>query len=129
MLQTLLTNYPTVGPIFTREQQGGVLLLSPHSPLGNLYEAEIDKEASELLEMINQARGLAVLIDLGGSDYLGTAMLGAVVRLWKRISQRGGRLAICRISAPVHDMLRITKLHTVWPIFDTREAALQTLRG
>jgi anti-sigma B factor antagonist len=127
--QSLLANYPAVGPVFQREELGRVLLLVPHSRLGSLFEAEIDKEACELLEMINQVKGLSIVIDLGDSDYLGTAMLGAVVRLWKRISQRGGRLALCRISGPVHDTLRITKLHAVWPIFDTREAALDALRG
>lgn len=129
MANTLLSSFPAVGPVFHREEQGQSLILTPHSPLGGLFEAEIDKEAGELLEMINQTWGTAVILDLAGSDYLGTALLGAVVRLWKRVSQRGGRLALCRVSGPVHDTLRITKLHTVWPIFDTREEALRLLGG
>jgi|SRR5579872_4150216 len=112
------------GHIFSRESLGNTLVLNPLIHLGSLHEPEIVHETDELLELINRSPSSNLVIDLARGDYLGTAMLGAVVKLWKRISQRGGRMALCNVSENVAQVLRITKLHAVWPIYGTRDEAL-----
>jgi anti-anti-sigma factor len=54
-------------------------------------------------------------------------MLGAIVKLWKRVCQRGGRLALCNVSENVSQVLHITKLHAIWPIYGSREQALSAV--
>ena len=119
------------GQIFTRESHGNTLVLNPIIHLGSLHEPEIAHETQELLDLINTSNPIPtnLVIDLGGGDYLGTAMLGAVVKLWKRVSQRGGRLALCNVSDNVAQVLRVTKLHTIWPIYGTRDQALSAIGG
>lgn len=117
------------GPIFTRELIGETLVLSPHAPLGNLHEAEISEETQELLKAINHSGPTNLVIDLQSGTYLGTAFLGATVRLWKRIGERGGRLALCNVAPQVLELLRITKLHTIWPVYGSRDEALRAVAG
>jgi anti-sigma B factor antagonist len=119
------------GCVFARESQGNVLVLSPLTNLGSLYEAEIVQEVAVLLELINQpgSAALNLIIDLAQGEYLGTALLGAIVRLWKRISLRGGRMALCHVSTNVVQVLHVTKLQTIWPIYGTRAEALAAIRG
>jgi anti-anti-sigma factor len=119
------------GHIFTRESLGNTLVLNPLIHLGTLHEPEIAHETNELLELINKPghEPTNIVIDLARGDYLGTAMLGAVVKLWKRVSQRGGRLALCNVSDNVMQVLRSTKLNAIWPIYSTRDQALAAIRG
>lgn len=115
------------GPVFVREVQGAALVLTPHGPLGNLQEAEVVQETMELLEVVSHSSPTNLVIDLQYGDYVGSAFLGAVIRLWKRIAQNGGRLAICHVSEKVVLTLRMTKLQTVWPIYVSRDDALRAV--
>jgi anti-anti-sigma factor len=119
------------GPIFSREARGTTLILNPLIHLGSLHEPEIAHETAELLELVNGNKGepTNLVIDLAHGEYLGTAMLGAIVKLWKRVSQRGGRLALCSVSENVQQVLRVTKLYTVWPIYPSRDQALTAIGG
>ena len=115
------------GPVFVREIHQGALVLCPHSPLGNLNESDITAETAELLEVINHSGPTYLVIDLQNGEYMGTAFLGAVVRLWKRVALRGGRLGLCNISDQVFQILRVTKFHTMWPIYPTRDDAVRSI--
>ena len=119
------------GQIFSREARGNTLVLNPIIHLGSLHEPEIAHETQELLDFINRSDPIPtnLVIDLALGEYLGTAMLGAVVKLWKRVSQRGGRLALCNVSDNVTEVLRVTKLHAIWPIYGTRDQAVAAIGG
>ena len=51
-------------------------------------------------------------------------MLELLVVLWKRVSARRGKIALCRVSEVGQEILRTAKFHTIWPIVDSREEAL-----
>jgi anti-sigma B factor antagonist len=97
--------------------------------LGSLNESEIVHETDELLQLINTSLPTNLVIDLLRADYLGTVMLGAVVKLWKRIAQCGGNLVLCNVSENVLQVLRLTKLDTIWTICGSRDQALRTISG
>jgi anti-anti-sigma factor len=121
---TNMTLPTSTSVVFRREWRETTLILHAAGPLGSLHENEIDREMAELISLLNGKGPFAVVIDLAHSDYLGTALLGALVKLWKRISQQKGNMAMCNVSDQVYQVLRITKLHAVWPICYTREDAL-----
>jgi anti-anti-sigma factor len=126
-MQTTSTPQIRDGQIFAREVHGKTLVLNPIIHLGSIHEPEIAHETEDLLDLLKQSPATNLVIDLGRGDYLGTAMLGAVVKLWKRVSQGGGRLALCNVSDNVWQVLRVTKLQTVWPIYGNRDQALAAL--
>ena len=113
--------------IFAHEFHGKALVLNPLIELGSLHEPEIVHETDDLLSYLNSAPTSNLLIDLNQGTYLGTAMLGAIVKLWKRVALQGGRLALCNVSEGVLMVLRVTKLQTVWPIFASRQDAIASL--
>jgi anti-sigma B factor antagonist len=117
------------GRVFTRELRGNTLLVNSLIQLGSLNEGEIVHETDELIQLINTSQSTNLIIDLSRGDYLGTVMLAAIVKLWKRISQCGGRLALCNVSENVAQVLQLTKLDTIWTIYDTRDQALGAITG
>jgi anti-anti-sigma factor len=126
-MQTTSTPQIREGQIFAREVCGNALVLNPIIHLGSIHEPEIAHETEDILDLLKQTPSTNLVIDLGLGDYLGTAMLGAVVKLWKRVAQGGGRLALCNVSENVGQVLRVTKLQTVWPIYANRDQALAAL--
>ena len=129
-MQTTSTSAPPrEGQIFGRETFGSTLVLNPLIHLGSLNEPEIAVETQDVLDFLTRSASANLVIDLANGDYLGTSMLGAFVKLWKRVSQRGGRLALCNVSDSVAQVLRMTKLQTVWPIYPSREQALIAIGG
>ena len=76
----------------------------------------------------NEARGVRkLLVDLGGTEYFGSAMIGAIFELRRPVVQNGGRAALCNASPQMHEVLRVLKIDSEWPYFETREAALEAL--
>ncbi len=129
-MQTTSTSAPLrEGQIFARQTFGSTLVLNPLIHLGSLNEPEIAVETQDLLDFLTRSASANLVIDLANGDYLGTSMLGAFVKLWKRVSQRGGRLALCNVSEGVVQVLRMTKLQAVWPIYSSREQALIAIGG
>ena len=115
--------------LFAREMHGDNLLLNSLRQLGSLNEPEIVQETAELLELVNTLQPRNLVIDLSHSDYLGTVMLSAVLRLWKRIAHRGGNLVLCNVSKKVAQVLQISRLDTIWMICGTRDQALRAVGG
>ena len=115
--------------IFARELHGNNLLLNSLMQLGSLNEPEIIQETAELLDLINTSQPTNLVIDLSQSDYLGTVMLSAVLRLWNRIAHRGGNLVLCNVSQKVAQVLRLTKLDTIWTICGSRDQAFRAVGG
>jgi anti-anti-sigma factor len=117
------------GPVFRREIEARSLIVSPHGPLGNFQEAEIIHETDELAKLIDRLQPSCLVVDLQHGDYIGSAMVGALIRLGKRVARRGARMALCQVSEQVFQILRVTKLHSGWPIYGERSEALRALAG
>ncbi|MBI3863739.1 MAG: STAS domain-containing protein [Planctomycetia bacterium] len=115
--------------IFARELRGVTLILTWLPQRGSFNEPEIVHETTELLELIENSQPTKFVLDLSHCDYLGTVILNAVLKLWKRISHRGGQLVLCNVSPMVTQVLRLTKLNTIWPSYGSRDQALNAIGG
>ena len=52
-------------------------------------------------------------------------MLGAMHTIWKRVSTCQGKMAVCNVSEVEREVLQISKFDMLWPIFNSREEALE----
>lgn len=115
-------------PIFNSEMQGDVLVVSAQAEISSL-QFDIDQQMTDVLHTLQQSGAKHLLLDLSRSSYFGTAMLGAMVKVWKKVSQGGGQMVLCNVSDGIQEVLRLTKLQTLWPIHATRDDALRSLNG
>jgi anti-anti-sigma factor len=70
-----------------------------------------------------------VVVDFGKTGYFGSTALGLFVQLWQRVRGRDGRIAFCNVSADEQDVLAVTRLGRVWPVYPSREEALAAVNG
>jgi anti-anti-sigma factor len=110
------------------QQLVDVLVLIPHGDLGSLEDQEIGTEMKETLELMQRSSINRVVVDFSSSKFFGSTMLGAMIKLWKRVSASQGKMALCNLSDHEREVLRVTKLEGVWPQLASRQAAIDAVR-
>ncbi len=65
-----------------------------------------------------------VVIDLGNLEFIDSAGLGVLVGIYKRVKQRGQRVAVARAQPYVARVMKIIKLDRVFESFDEVQSAL-----
>jgi len=67
-----------------------------------------------------------IVLNLGGLLSLDSAGIGLLVSSYASMNRAGGQMKLCNLSTRVKDVLLITKLLTVFEVFDTELAALDS---
>jgi stage II sporulation protein AA (anti-sigma F factor antagonist) len=106
------------------ERRGATLVLTPQQDLRELDYREIEAEGEELLRLADAPAVKNVVVDFSRTDYFGSTALGLLARLWKRVRARGGRLALCNVSAHESEIMEVAGLTSFWPIYPSQEDAL-----
>jgi anti-anti-sigma factor len=122
------TTMPTASRVFEVERDGPTLIVVPQKDLRELECLEIDTEMKGILNQLEAAPIKNVVLDFHKTDYYGSTALGFFVKLWKRLRERDGRLAFCRVSAHELEILQLTSLDGLWPICPSREEALRAVQ-
>jgi anti-sigma B factor antagonist len=65
-----------------------------------------------------------ILLNLADVDYIDSAGLGSLVSSFTSVRNDGGELKLVYLTKKVQDLLQMTRLYTVFEIFDDEEAAL-----
>ena len=55
-------------------------------------------------------------------------LLDTLCVIWKCIRQRSGRLLLCNLSEFAYDILKVSRLNQLWPVYNSREEALDAVR-
>ena len=67
-----------------------------------------------------------ILLNLGDVNYIDSSGLGALVSGYTSLTGQQGQLKLLNLTKKVHDLLQITKLLTVFEVYDDEGAALKS---
>ena len=67
-----------------------------------------------------------IVINLGETTYIDSGGLGTLVGLYTSAQNAGGMVKLCNLQQRVTDLLQVTKLLTVFDVYDTEEAAVKS---
>lgn len=113
--------------VFTIERHGEITLIVASPALERLDATLIDQAAEVLLEPLRAQDDPQVVVDLGSVDYFGSIFLALLIRCWKLASVKGGLMVLSDVSDRARELLRVTSLDMVWPIYATRREAMDAL--
>jgi anti-sigma B factor antagonist len=65
-----------------------------------------------------------ILLNLGGVGYIDSSGIGELVSSFTAVNKEGGTLKLLNLTQKIQDLLAITKLLTVFDVYDTEEEAL-----
>jgi anti-sigma B factor antagonist len=67
-----------------------------------------------------------ILLNLGEVSYIDSSGLGALVRGFSTLTNNQGTLKLLNLTKKVQDLLQVTKLYTVFEIFNDESAAIKS---
>ena len=114
--------------VFRTERLDDILVVIPAGAHIGYRLPQIERETDAILAQIEADGILNVIVDARENEYLSTAVIGAMVRLWEAAMLRGGQFVVCNLADDALTALIVTRLDTKWPLFVSREAALNAVR-
>ena len=67
-----------------------------------------------------------ILLNLGEVSYIDSSGIGELVSGFTTATNHGGRLKLLNLNKRVQDLLQITKLYTVFDVFEDEAAAVRS---
>ena len=78
-------------------------------------------------KMINENK--RIVLNLSGVSYIDSGWLGTLVSLFTTAQKAGGSIKLANLTERVGDLLQVTKLLTVFEVYDSEEKALDSYRA
>ncbi len=120
---------PLSSDALTVERHGDVTVVVASPVVESMEPSLIDGASTLLLDILGRQACPSIVVDLSALDYFGSSFLALLIRCWKLATLKGGALALAGVSKHARDLLHVTSLDMVWPMYaDSREAidALQS---
>ncbi len=123
----MITRKSNSDDAFTIERHGDITVITATAALERLA-FRLEEQAAELiLKPLQRQENPLILFDLSQVDNFGSMFLALLIRCWKLALTHGGSMALSGVSQRTRELLRITSLDTVWPIYDSKPEAMEAL--
>ena len=89
------------------------------------------EETAELRDQVKAliTTGSRIILNLADVTYIDSGGLGTLVALYTTARNAGGAVKLARLTQRVGDLLQVTKLLTVFEVFNSEEEAVQSFRA
>ena len=68
--------------------------------------------------------GKKIILNLADVNYIDSSGIGELVSTYTTVTNNGGQLKLLSLTKKIHELLQITKLLTVFQVFDSESAAV-----
>lgn len=113
--------------VFTIERHGDVTLIAATPALESLDASLEEQVAAVIMGTVKNQQSPLIVFDLSGVNFFGSMFVAVLLRCWKLTTARGGMMALAGVSAHARELLRLTSLDMIWPMYPTRREALEAL--
>ncbi len=102
----------------------GILVVDCHGRIVFGEESAMLRDRLRKLIAENQR----IVLNLGGVNYIDSGGLGTLVSLYTTARNAGGSIKLANLTQRVDDLLQVTKLVTIFEVYDNEEDAIQSFR-
>lgn len=82
----------------------------------------------DTVENLLEANRNRIILNLGGVSYVDSSGIGELVSRYTTTKNTGGKLKLLNLPKKIKDLLMITKLLTVFEIYEDEHAALESFQ-
>jgi len=107
--------------------ENGVTIISTGPNYAALELQALEELGEAILSEAANATPPRLVIDMSETRFAGSSFIELLVRAWKRIQSRHGMMALCAVQPFCHEVLSVSRLDTIWPIYASRAEALNAL--
>jgi len=112
---------------FTLERHGDLTIITVTPALEHIAFGLEEQVAELILKSLRHQQNPLIVFDLSQADNFGSMFLALLIRCWKLALSQGGTMALSGVTERARELLRVTALDTVWPIYDSRREAIEAL--
>jgi anti-sigma B factor antagonist len=94
-----------------------------------LEEDDVRGLQEAIMSVIQQAGRINLVVDFRNVGFLSSAVLGALIKVSKKVYECNGQLRLCNINPKIHEIFKITRLTKIFDIYRDLADALEGLSG
>jgi anti-sigma B factor antagonist len=108
-------------------QEHGVTIIELGPSYAALDHDPLEECGEVLLSQAVRAEPPRLILDMSQTTLIGSSFIELVVRAWKRVKNRDGMMALCGLQPFCMEVMKVSRLDTIWPIYADRPAAMKEL--
>jgi anti-anti-sigma factor len=109
------------------ERHGPVAVLTPTPGVADLPENRMAAAAEGVLAPLKQSAPAGLIIDLSKVESFGSAFISFLLKCHLLAKRQGIKMAVAGCSPQARELLHLTALDSLWPLYDTRGEALEAV--
>ena len=86
---------------------------------GRLNQASADALHAAAMEVAGDETSKALVVDMGGVDFIASVGIRSLIRPSQALSMRGGKLAVANLSPQISDFFKLTGLDQMFRLYET----------
>lgn len=102
-------------------------LITVTPALESIDDSLEEQVAEMILEPLRDQESPLLIFDLSEVNYFGSMFLTVLLRCWKLTKAKGGMMALAGVGPHAKELLRLTSLDMIWPMYETRRDALEAM--
>jgi anti-anti-sigma factor len=124
-----MTGESTHNQSFNIERHGDIAVITPSPEVEKMPENLMEQAAQMVLAPLRADPPSGLIFDLSKVDYVGSVFLSFLLRCHKRVKEHGSEVVVAGASNRARELLHMTALDTLWPLYSTRQEAIAALTG
>ena len=109
----------------TTRNVGGVNVIDA---VGRIILGQETNDLREAVKGLLANGSTKIVINLGQVDFIDSSGLGALVGLFSTANAKGAKIKLAAITKRFHELLMITKLLTVFEVYDDEQQAIASFK-
>jgi anti-sigma B factor antagonist len=108
----------------TELREGNVTIVVFGDDLKHLDESNVLEVGQRLLQVTDSLPHPLLVLDMRSTEFFGSSFIESLFRVWKKLNTKpGARFGIAGLQPYCREVLEVTHLDKLWPLFETKEAA------
>ena len=118
---------PANDEMFTIERHGDLTIITATRSLETIEFGLEEQVADMVLSPLRGQENPLIVFDLSQADNFGSMFLALLIRCWKLAMSQGGTMALSGVTDRTRELLRVTALDMVWPMYESKREAMEAL--
>ena len=94
--------------------------------VGRITLGEGSSSFRDTMRKLVKAGDKKIVLNLADVSYVDSSGIGELVSAYTSVSNKSGRLKLLHLAKRIEDLLQITKLYTVFEVFDNEATAIRS---
>jgi len=117
------------GPL-TELRDGDVTIVVFGQDLKQLDEINVADIGHKLVDVASRIAVPKLILDLSLTDFFGSSFIEVLFRVWRKLNERpNAKFGIAGLQPYCREVLEITHLNRLWPMFDSRDEATKAFKS